>query len=288
MKKISTLATVILACCAYTGYAQSQDESSTTKKIRIVKEINENGKITQLDTTIEVSGNDAEIREALKGIDEQSLPEGAHKEVRVRKFVDENGQERVEKEVTVRVGTAEDGTEDIHSENMDDMKHMMVIETDGNGDEPAMIKCIINGKEVTPEDGHAVWISDGKGEPGQRMEVTVNDDVFVNEDGKEVHKRIVMITRLSGDEAKELQEKGALDKQQGTSELASTELKFFPNPSDGKFHLAFELPNTGATDVRIVDIQERKCFMTTSPTSRAGTTKTSTFLPMDKGFISFR
>lgn len=102
---------------------------------------------------------------------------------------------------------------------------------------------------------------DGKSEQKhQAIIITSESDAEGNEKENKVTKIIilkkVMISEPSAEDAK------MLNKQTGISDekLQVENMKFFPNPNDGKFNLEFEVPSKGDTELNILTMEGKSIY----------------------------
>lgn len=102
---------------------------------------------------------------------------------------------------------------------------------------------------------------EGKGEQKhQAIIITSESDAEGNEKENKVTKIIilkkVMISEPSAEDAK------MLNRQTGISDekLQVENMKFFPNPNDGKFNLEFEVPSKGDTELNILTMEGKSIY----------------------------
>jgi hypothetical protein len=74
--------------------------------------------------------------------------------------------------------------------------------------------------------------------------------------------RIIVLSRLRVSDLKKEERDRLAPVINGVAkdDLSVEDLKFYPNPSDGKFNLAFRLPRSGKTQVTIFDITGKKVY----------------------------
>ncbi len=168
-------------------------------------------------------------------------------------------------------------------EHLGDMHHKsgnveVIIDTDEGGKEAHTVKIIktvddegnvtvkkiVNGEEVeldndqiseTHKKHKVMFIGEDSGiEEDHNITIDLSVD---GEDGKEM-KKVVIITKMSGDEKsfKKSSKKLVADKK----ELSVKDLKFSPNPNDGKFDLNFELSKKQSVQIKIVDLQGKEVY----------------------------
>ncbi|MGE0560216.1 MAG: T9SS type A sorting domain-containing protein [Flavobacteriales bacterium] len=163
-------------------------------------------------------------------------------------------------DLEVIIENTEEGT-DAHR-----VKVIKTIDEKGN----VVVKKIVNGEEVEVNESdmdkmngkhQMIFISDDgkvnhvKGNQSMTIDVTVD-----SENGKET-KHIVMITKIAKDSDDELAKKIAeTENSSAKNELSINNLKFSPNPNDGKFDLSFKLDKKDPITISIFDMQGKKVY----------------------------
>jgi hypothetical protein len=154
--------------------------------------------------------------------------DGTVSEMKIEKLVDDQGN------FTMKV--TEDGKEMNHNENV----LIMAYPKNGNA-KKCNREMIIEGGEEGNVFKHET-IVESSGEMG-----TTKTNV------------IVIMTRISKEDHEQL-ETPALKAIEGKEELNPIDLKFYPNPNDGKFNLSFSLENKGKTEINIIDMQGKQIY----------------------------
>lgn len=194
--------------------------------------------------------------------------DGEEMDVRIEKTVDDDGKVIIKKfingkEVQEDFEGGDDGVQIMQFKGEDGDKMDVRIEKTVDADGNVITKKYVNGKEVDPgdDDGHEmIFIEKGDGGNGT-VEITVDNDVTVTKDGdKTIEKRVVVITRVTKKELGELKKTESVGPALDKKEMEAGDLKFFPNPTDGRFHLSFSLPEKTPVTVRIVDVQGKVIY----------------------------
>lgn len=154
--------------------------------------------------------------------------------------------------VEIMIQSDEDGRE-AHT-----VKIIKTVDDEGN----VTIKKIVDGEEAEIDEdeihkmhsGHKMMFIGRDGAASGNMTIDVEVD---SKDGKET-KHVVIITKISSDDksAKKISETVNLDKK----ELSIDQLKFSPNPNEGKFDLSFKLDKKQAVQIKIFDVQGKEVY----------------------------
>ncbi|MCB0396288.1 MAG: T9SS type A sorting domain-containing protein [Flavobacteriales bacterium] len=260
---------LMLASCLLLSLQGMAQDDQQSHKVRIVTEKNQDGVVTKVDTTIEFTGSKAELDELMKQYEGREGDHDGTKDVRIRKYKDEEGRTHVEKQVEVIVGDGPGEGEDIRiihkpSDGADGERKEIRIEKSVDENGKTVIHQYVNGEEISPDgsdDGLIEIIEIDPEGDGEDVEVTVDHDVVVDENGNERHeKRVVIIKRISGQDKSELKKKGDVGEAMELEELEAANLQFYPNPNDGRFHLSFALEGKQPVQVRVVDLQGKVVF----------------------------
>lgn len=126
--------------------------------------------------------------------------------------------------------------------------YMYNIEND-NGQQRVIVK------SFGPGDSSQVVIKKFEGKPGQEF---TEDVVITAPNGTATHKVIVRTTVKIEDVEKTPKKEKAPKKEK--SELKTEGLNFYPNPSDGRFTLDFEVEGKQPVIIRITDINGREVY----------------------------
>lgn len=96
---------------------------------------------------------------------------------------------------------------------------------------------------------------------GQQFESVVMVNTSGAEDGKKETKKIMIIQSQKWAELSD-EDKTMLDKQTGLGDqkLKLDQLKFYPNPGNGKFNLSFNLKEKGDTDIQVMNVEGRTVY----------------------------
>jgi hypothetical protein len=116
---------------------------------------------------------------------------------------------------------------------------------DGGTGEHAHTKVVIKGGE----DGVSSWTGD---------DGTVTIDIQSGNDGE--HKKVIIISKGCVIEDLDEAEAKDLGVAESNNDLKINELKFYPNPTKGQFTLEFEVPESGATQITITDIEGKQVY----------------------------
>lgn len=170
---------------------------------------------------------------------------------------------------------------DLHDENK---AIEVVMENNEDGKEPHSIKIIksiddegnitmkkiVDGKEVKIKDNdlqkmhgnHKMMFVSEEGDVttmdgNEAMTIDVKVEM---ENGKE-SKHIVIISKISAENKNEMAKKiPAIKKDLDKKELAISNLKFSPNPNEGKFDVSFKLTEKTPVGVKIFDMQGKEVY----------------------------
>ncbi len=94
-----------------------------------------------------------------------------------------------------------------------------------------------------------------------RKTVVVHSDDSKSDEGEKKCTKIVIIKKVSVTDASESDLK-MLGKQTGVTDnkLELSSLNFYPNPSNGKFNLSFNLKEKGNTDITVLNMEGKKVY----------------------------
>ena len=235
-----TLALVLL-----TSVIVAQSPQKTTVRIKKVEVVNGVQKVT--DTTFTTDNP-----EAIKYLDGNTS-------------VRENNGKRV---IAIRTGNSKD---EVLIEPEIDQNGIIRIESDGKERRKLIIMDRANpgdslilraGKPLTPEE-EAMWEKACK-------DGTMNEEIIevntlrktesTNDQPGKITKVTIVRKIIISDASPE--EKAKLNKTSGSSDekLRMSEMKFFPNPNNGKFNLAFNLEEKGNAEITIMDLEGKLIY----------------------------
>ncbi|MEO6304118.1 MAG: T9SS type A sorting domain-containing protein [Bacteroidia bacterium] len=191
--------------------------------------------------------------------------------VRIKKIENINGVEKI----TDTTYTTDDATA-INAGN----ESIQVIETgDGKKDEMKKI-VIVNGNAVNGDEADIKIINNGEGmdeeiakalkeagvDPntkGVQKMIMVHDDATSVDDktGEKKCTKIVMIKNIKITDA-DASDIKKIDQQAGSTDgkLAMDNMKFYPNPNNGKFNLSFNLQSKGDAEITVLNIEGKKVY----------------------------
>jgi|GEM_PF-2397635 len=176
----------------------------------------------------------------------------------IKKMMDENGKEIIIEDGNVKwITEDEDVTIDI-DDNGTKKEVKIIKKVDDNGE--VTVQKWVNGEEVeaSEEDmkkDHKVMIF--KSKDGEDVEMMMDVDVDVKTDG--TNKHIVIISSISTQDLEN--EMPAVATNISKKELEVDDLKFSPNPNNGKFDLTFKTTNKKEPiSVKIFDLQGKEVY----------------------------
>lgn len=299
MKKITLPVVFIFGVAAFSLFAFNNPNSENNDDkchIKIVKIVN--GVETVIDSTFDCNkemtwtskdGEKMDIKKGMqimmlgddKNINIDSLLESLDldidikvdgKQVKIiKKFIDENGTETIiEGDDNKWLTEDENVVIDIDDNGIrKEIKIIKKVDEDGN----VSVQKWVNGDEVEPteEDLHkkhkVMMIKTGEGENVEIInmgegehKIMMDMDVEVTGDGKTKH--IVIISNVTTQEIKEEMPEVATNITK--NELQIDDLKFSPNPNNGKFDVKFTTKNKKEPlSVKIFDIQGKEVYSET-------------------------
>ncbi len=181
-----------------------------------------------------MNGEEVDIEKILEGIELEDGKEGNVMIIKKRM----NGGEEVDIEKVLEGIELEDGKEG----------NVMIIKKRMNGDDVEIEKIIEDIELEDGKQGNVMIIKkrmNGEGEVRIEVENEVDFNVWI----KDVEKADV-----------EKIENTSLKKAAVENTLKVESLQFYPNPSDGRFDLSFNLSEKGNTVVRVVDMAGKEVF----------------------------
>jgi hypothetical protein len=156
-----------------------------------------------------------------------------------------------------------------------DMSFNILLEEDEDKKEDGKAKrkaVIINGfSKGTEKDSMSFRFSFEGDNPGDRKgghrerisldnpgEIEEEETVIIEKkDGKIRKKTVIVITEPKKNDLKN-QEPGS--RERGAAKLEVSDLKLYPNPSDGNFRLSFSLPEKGDLSIRVTNIEGKVIY----------------------------
>lgn len=293
IKKTALSLFVLIGMASFNSFAQQNGEM----KIKIVQDCN--GNVTLKDTTFNIS-DDVNIDSLLQSF-EIEIPEctaDGNKELKkivVKSMVttDDNKLENIfiqmgdEAELEnlinsdIIVNESVDKktktiTVSINSDEDIDKTMTITVDDDGNikTSEGNISKEIINDENGSNVIKYVVKsdeiVVDGDNE-------VITNEIFINDEGSTINlenqnvqvfiekgddnsvKTKIMILNLSTEDENNLKDIGLSSDEN----LIVEELKMFPNPNNGKFHLKFNLPNKANTNIRVFDTNGKEVYSET-------------------------
>ncbi|MEZ5196260.1 MAG: T9SS type A sorting domain-containing protein [Bacteroidales bacterium] len=200
-----------------------------------------------------------------------------------------------ELDMDVEVIDVEDGKKVIVKDENGDVKEYII--EDGKGayfiDEDGIINKIEDDKNVSwNEEGGRIFINiddekDGNVVVIKSVEGLIDSEDLKNEKNIFIHKDVdaedkeifvqvikkkdgdevieikskVIILKLDEDETKKLEDAGVkVAPASDENKLEVESLKFYPNPTDGKFNLKFNIAEKGTTEVKIYDLNGKEVY----------------------------
>jgi hypothetical protein len=131
------------------------------------------------------------------------------------------------------------------------------------GEDDGNIMVIRNKNEtidmVDPYGKQRVMVKESEGSDEKEVHVRV---MKKNEGNKSIVIRTkVIMEKLSEQEVQTLKDAGVdVEGEAGSEKLEMDDLKFHPNPNDGKFNLSFETPENGNTEIKIFDVNGKEVY----------------------------
>lgn len=147
---------------------------------------------------------------------------------------------------------------------VDDKGEMTILEVDVDSDDNTII-IKENGTTIDIKDldgDHNVWVYSLEDEIDSDEEMDVFVEVIKKKDGDNtitIKKKVILKSVCEKD--MENFEKSGVELQPDTdNKLELEKLVFAPNPSDGKFTLKFNTPETGKTKINIYDVNGKEVY----------------------------
>jgi hypothetical protein len=143
------------------------------------------------------------------------------------------------------------------------VKIIKTVDDDGK----VSVKKIVNGEEMELDENQIVemnkkhkmiFISDDSNKTGSHeMKIDINVD---DENGKETKKVIIISTVVSDEKSSK---KASKTNSSMKKVLEVDNLKFSPNPNDGKFDLSFNLDKKKPVIIKVIDLQGKEVYTET-------------------------
>ncbi|MBR9920804.1 MAG: T9SS type A sorting domain-containing protein [Bacteroidetes bacterium] len=187
-------------------------------------------------------------------------PASAEKEiVIIKKHIDENGVEVVEKKV-IKGEDAEnfEWKEEMPANHPDDVKHIKIVEIQsGEEDEQNLIFIRKVGEEINVDvkgagEHEFLWIGDEHGEQEYEVEVEIDAE-------GEVHREIIIRKQKGEAFSRDNKPEVEWSDEQYNQPLSLTGFTVFPNPSSGAIQLQFE-GEAVPTKILITDVIGRSVY----------------------------
>ena len=285
LKKIAVpvgLVALVGSILSFTNYKMKNDEKCTIKIIKIV-----NGVKTEVDSTFDCS-------EKMKWIASLGENDGDSICKKIKIMMDENSEEMdfdfdmkmlegqngvVKMIVNGKETTITPDEMEVHFEKIHDQveiiegekgKMKVMVKTEGDEEQTVevfktidddgnvTVKKIVNGEEVeldATQEQLLIEMDDKKINQNKTMVFEV--DVEADNVGQKKHVVIISkVIKSSSSENNKLPASVNLNKK----ELAVENLRFSPNPNNGKFELNFKLEKEQAVQVKIVDLQGKEVY----------------------------
>lgn len=151
------------------------------------------------------------------------------------------------------------------SDNSDvKMDKMVIVSSDGEMREGDADVKILNGGEGMEEEIAKAMKEAGldPNQKGVKKMVIVNEDVETGKQGKTEKKvtKIVMIKMNITDATTEDKQRLTTQIGNADNQLETENIAMYPNPSDGKFNLNFNLKNKGDAEITVFNMEGKKVF----------------------------
>jgi hypothetical protein len=256
---MKTIITCVLALSL--SIAAAQAEKKTTVRVKKIENINGVEKTT--DTTYVLDGTSGiKLHDGTINIDEAAFKACDGKISKEKIMIIDNN---VQDESIVIDEDAENGIKTI-SINSDkgangnpEMHKIVFKDPNGQGERTIIMN---TGKKMSEEDQKA--FNENAKADGQLltdiMIINQNEVDEAKKDGKKIVSIIkikaIKVTELTPEDAVILNKISAM----GDQKLKAEEMKFYPNPSNGKFNLAFNLTTKGDTEINIMNIEGKNVY----------------------------
>lgn len=250
MKKLILIGTCL--CCASGLFAQS-DEKPVTIRIKKIENVNGIEKVS--DTTFTTTNPAAyQIQEGkMESLHWDEKDEAGKKIIRIQEgsgdseIIIDNDFNGSAETITISSLDAKDGSPSIKKIVLNDPKGTMSAEEIQKHLDVQMKEL---DKEMKSKDGQlhqAIFI---------KTECESKTD---NQDQKSTQMIIIKRVRISEPSAEDSK---MLNKQTGISDekLQVENMKFFPNPNDGKFNLEFQVTSKGDTELNILNMEGKSIY----------------------------
>ncbi len=163
-----------------------------------------------------------------------------------------------------------------HGESDDNHKIIIKKRIGENGEEMDEVMELLEDIEVEKGSAGEVFIIK-RTEDGEEVEIEKIMEGLESEDGKKTGRRVMIFKDEDGKVTKKEMnfnvwiqdvettdvdkiENSSLKKAAAENTLTVESLQFYPNPSDGRFDISFNLPSKGKTVVRVVDMAGKEVF----------------------------
>ena len=273
------------------GTAFFAQAPTTEKKVHVVVKTDNNGVITNMDTTISLDNmEDAQKVLQEMGIDANIQLDSDVKGVRVMKFevdvdeeIDGNGDvnvwmdkdgERMEMKHIKHVEKFDGNIEELLEgmEGLDDEKRAVIQKLleqaeQTKGDKNANVKVIRIEGDMEGDDKHPRVMMFRTDKDGEGVDIDSDVEVKVHrlKDGDDIHimkeiRIMIRLTEINDEDKVALKRAGAPVAPSIAESLQLEELAFYPNPNDGRFRLQFNAPDEGDVTVRVVNMQGKALY----------------------------
>jgi hypothetical protein len=241
MKPLITAALMLIGATLLQG--QEQKKGKATVRIKKIENINGVEKIT--DTTY--TTDDPSSVKYMSGTSVTNIEDKNGKKIVVIKQGKKDGD-------IVIPEIEENGTISIESRTTKDgkpTKKLVIKDIDHLSD--SMLLLVHDFKDAESE-------MNRNGDLERLHQQIVNVDVKDDGTGQKITKIVIIanirITDASADDANKLGKPAGIS----DNKLSVKEMKFYPNPGDGKFTLSFNLPEEGNTDVTIMNLDGKSIY----------------------------
>lgn len=250
MKTTILTGALVISVMAASAQADKQPEKKTaTVRIKKVENINGVEKVT--DTTYTTSDMSVLwMGDGKADVREITTTDGKKCKMVIIDDNTDNANIDLGKEGVIQV------TSDEKSDGKPMIKKIVIQDKDGKKHEETIV--INSDREMTPEEEKAF-----REKMDSRMKdamVMASDLEAADKDGKQVIKivriKTIDVSDLSNEDKAHLKKTTGI----GDGKLAVEEMKFFPNPSTGKFNLSFNLPDKGETRLNITNMEGRSIY----------------------------
>jgi hypothetical protein len=153
------------------------------------------------------------------------------------------------KTITLNSEKGPDGVSTIHK--------IVIPDAEGKGEKTIVMNIGERMNEADAKEFHEKMKAEGQ----TLTNVMVFNGNEVNaSDGKKVVSvlmvKVIKVTELSPEDAAIMNKISGV----GDQKLKAGEMKFYPNPANGKFNLAFDLPTKGDTEINIMSIEGKSVY----------------------------